>query len=314
MICIISLMTKIYNNLEAIMTKKQLDKILKDHQKWLNGEPNGRRADLSGADLSGADLSGADLSGANLYGANLYRANLSEANLYGANLSGAYLYGANLRGANLSRIDLSRANLYRADLYGADLSGANLSGANLRGADLSRADLRGADLRGADLSRIDLSRANLYRANLYGANLSEVNLSGANLRWANLYGAKGDLESIFHNFRVTPETGPFVGFKKCIDKDENEFIVTLEVPNDAQRINAISSRKIRVSKAKVIKIEDLNGKEIKDKNLILTGKNYKGIDYKLNETVYPNSFDNSILTECSNGIHLFLTKQEAIEW
>lgn len=35
--------------------------ILAKHQKWLNGEAGGERAELSGAELSGADLSGADL-------------------------------------------------------------------------------------------------------------------------------------------------------------------------------------------------------------------------------------------------------------
>ena len=87
------------------------------HEKWLRGDINGIRLNLSGADLSYANLSGADL---------------RRANLSGADLSGA-------------------------DLSGADLSGADLSYANLSGADLSYADLSGADLSGADgsLSAID---------------------------------------------------------------------------------------------------------------------------------------------------------------
>ena len=78
--------------------------ILEKHQKWLNGEAGGERANLSEADLSGANLSWA----------NLRNADLSEADLSGADLRGADLSGANLRGANLS---------------GANLRGANLSGA-----------------------------------------------------------------------------------------------------------------------------------------------------------------------------------------
>ena len=78
--------------------------ILEKHQKWLNGEAGGERADLSRANLRGANLSEADLSGANL----------SE---------------ADLSGANLSEANLSRANLSWADLSWADLSWANLSGA-----------------------------------------------------------------------------------------------------------------------------------------------------------------------------------------
>ena len=113
------------------MTKKELLSIIEKHKKWLNGEPDGVRADLSGADLSDADLSGADLSEAYLSGADLSDADLSKANLSEADLSEAYLSGADLIDANLS---------------GANLSGANLSGAYLSGANLSRADLSEAYL------------------------------------------------------------------------------------------------------------------------------------------------------------------------
>jgi len=103
------------------MDKKELNKILKLHKMWLNGDAGGQRA------------------------------NLRWAYLYRANLSGANLRGANLREANLSGADLSGADLRWADLYRANLSGANLRGANLREANLFKANLSGADLHGADL-------------------------------------------------------------------------------------------------------------------------------------------------------------------
>ena len=52
------------------MNKKELDKIVADHKKWVMGN-GGERADLQGAYLRGADLRGADLRGANLQGADL---------------------------------------------------------------------------------------------------------------------------------------------------------------------------------------------------------------------------------------------------
>ena len=82
------------------MIKEQLNEVLEKHKKWLNGEPDGERADLYGADLYGA----------NLYGANLYGANLREADLR----------GADLRRANLREADLRGANLYEASLLGAE--------------------------------------------------------------------------------------------------------------------------------------------------------------------------------------------------
>ena len=78
------------------MNARELKKILKLHKKWLNDEPDGKIADLSGANLSGANLSGANLSDADLSGANLSDANLSDADLnyaslYRANLSDAII-------------------------------------------------------------------------------------------------------------------------------------------------------------------------------------------------------------------------------
>ena len=68
------------------MRTNALERILELHEKWLNGEEGGERADLSHADLSGADLR---------------EANLSYADLSYADLSDADLRGADLRGADL---------------------------------------------------------------------------------------------------------------------------------------------------------------------------------------------------------------------
>ena len=43
------------------MDKKELDLILEKHEKWLDNENDGERANLRGADLQDADLQGADL-------------------------------------------------------------------------------------------------------------------------------------------------------------------------------------------------------------------------------------------------------------
>ena len=83
------------------MNRKELNDILENHKKWLEGEEGGVCANLSGADLSGANLSGANLIDANLRGANLIDANLIDANLRDANLRDANLRGTDLRGANL---------------------------------------------------------------------------------------------------------------------------------------------------------------------------------------------------------------------
>ena len=78
------------------MDKKELTEILRLHKMWLNGDKEGKLADLREADLREAGLRGA-----NLRYASLQDADLQGANLRGASLQDADLQGANLRGANL---------------------------------------------------------------------------------------------------------------------------------------------------------------------------------------------------------------------
>ena len=103
------------------MTQNELNETLVAHKAWLEGKPEGRKA------------------------------NLQEADLWGAALCRAHLQGADLRKAALCRTYLQEADLRRAVLQGADLREAVLWGTVLQGADIWGADLREADLREADL-------------------------------------------------------------------------------------------------------------------------------------------------------------------
>ena len=109
------------------MERRELDKILADHKKWLANE-GGARADLRGAALRWADLREADLREADLSWANLHEADLSWADLREADLSWVALHGADLRWADLREVCLREADLREADLSGANLHGVDLPG------------------------------------------------------------------------------------------------------------------------------------------------------------------------------------------
>ena len=72
------------------MTSEEIKDVLASHQKWINGEDGGERADLREADLRRADLRWA----------NLREADLSEADLSEADLRWADLRWADLRWAD----------------------------------------------------------------------------------------------------------------------------------------------------------------------------------------------------------------------
>ena len=166
------------------ITRKELDKILEQHNLWLLGK-GGEKADLSHTDLSCINLSGIDLRDADLRYADLSYTNLRSAILRNVDLRSAILRGADLRDANLSDIYLTNANL----------SGADLANANLEDTDLTNTDLRDANLRGSNLRNVDL-------------------------RGANLRNIKTNMFTIGYNL-ACPEEGSFIGYKKanrCIVK------------------------------------------------------------------------------------------------
>ena len=61
---------------------------------------------------------------------------------------------------------------------------------------------------------------------------------------------------------------------------------------------------------KTLEILDVNGKKIQS----CSGSRDNSIIYEVGEYTFPDSYDPDPRIECSNGIHFFLTKQEAIEW
>ena len=198
-----------------------------------------------------------------------------RADLSRADLCGAYLCGAYLRGADLSR----------ADLRYADLSYANLCGANLRYADLCGADLRYADLRDADLSDANLRDADLHYANLSHADLNDT---------------KNVIAPI-----ACPETGAFIGWKKCF----GGLIVELEICADAKRSSS-TGRKCRCDKAKVLSIAAPDGSPLDCAN---SGYDWDFV-YRVGETVSVDDFDDNRWNECAPGIHFFITRQEAVDY
>ena len=186
------------------------------------------------------------------------------------------------KNVSLNRADLTVADLTGADLTGANLSWADLIGANLEGAKFKDANLKGAILEGADLKGADITGAVLNAAHLNGAkNIPYIPLS-------------------------CPSEGAFVAWKKV----EWKYLVKIQIPEDARRCSA-TTRKCRCDKAMVLDITSLDGETHFDE---VVNYNYKVTTYKVGEVVYPDSFDDNRWNECSNGIHFFVNKQDAIDY
>jgi len=111
-----------------------------------------------------------------------------------------------------------------------------------------------------------------------------------------------------------PEEGSFIGYKKILWTKEylsdRQFIVKLKIPEYAKRSSA-TTNKCRCSKAKVLEIKDMDSGETIEE---ITNINKKPCTYKVGEYVYPDSFDECRWNECSDGIHFFMTEQDAIDY
>ena len=211
------------------------------------------------------------------------------------------LSDVDLSNSNLRYVILKDANLIGTNLIGANLEGADLTATNLTGADLTVANLRGANLRGANLSDADLKYANLKGANLSYANLSYADLSCAHLEDANLSEVKYNHITSFFSLQC-PEKGSFIGYKKANDK-----IVELLITEDAKR-SSTTTRKCRCSKAKVLSITSLDGKEEYTK---VTSDYDSNFVYEAGKVIEVKDFDKNRWNECSNGILFFIKREEA---
>ena len=183
-----------------------------------------------------------------------------------------------------------RADLRLADLSGADLRGANLSGANLRWADLSRADLSMADLSGANLSGADLRMANLSGANLSGANLNDISYN----------------ENTAFYAMVCPEKGSFIGYKKA-----SGMIIELMITEKSKRSSS-TTRKCRCSEAVVLSITNIDGTNFDGEKVVSDFD--KSFVYEVGKTISVDNFNDNRWEECSEGIHFFITRDEAVRY
>ena len=151
-----------------------------------------------------------------------------------------------------------------------------------------RADLSGADLRWADLS---------------GAYLSRAYLSGAYL---------SETKNIPDLPMTCPDCGDFIGWKKARrSTDGTMCIVKLLIPADARRTSG-TGRICRCDKAQVLEIQDMDGNALTD---CFARSEYKrDFEYHPGETVTADKFDTNRWNVCSNGIHFFINRMEAVDY
>lgn len=220
--------------------------------------------------------------------------------------------GISLKNAYLSHCDLSNLVLNNVNLSHADLSFCNLQNIKLTNVDLQRSTLLYSDLSNGILDNVNLSYAVLANTICSMATFERVNFYYSNCHYASMADSKFiDVKGVNDQ---CPKEGSFIGWKKCFDRNNKTFcVVKLEIPADAKRCSG-TTNKCRCSKAKVLEIQNLDG-TIADTTVVCSSfYNSNIVHYKINEIIYPNWFDDYFWNECSNGIHFFMNRDEAINY
>lgn len=158
------------------------------------------------------------------------------------------------------------------------------------------------------LSNVIFDHCKLYTSLFYQCNLFQVDFHTARMddccfMCNDIYGVM--FPQGYHIPMTCPETGSFIGWKKGGDGE----IICLEIPADAKRSSA-NGRKCRCDKAKVVSITDKDGNEKETANGWINPE----FIYKVGEMVYSDKWDKNRWKECSNGIHFFMTRDEAVKY
>lgn len=262
------------------MDKIEIDKMIALHQKWLNNEEGGVRADFSTFDLDGYDFRRVTLSQAYFRGCSLNGANFRGADLQGVDFSFSICHGTNFRDANLHK-----AIFNDTSLYGTIFIHANLNDAQFYG----YVEGNGIDFRYANVTNIHLTH--IYTPFWVGATMHTPGIE--------------NLVDVYP--LACPETGSFIAYKQL----NHHLIAKLLIPEDARRSSAFS-RKCRADKAQVLGLFNYDGTPA----AVAVGFSHHDPDfaYPIGETVSVPDFDPDRWEECSTGIHFFLTFREAVNY
>ena len=171
---------------------------------------------------------------------------------------------------------------------------ANLSYTDLRFISLRYADLQYADLQGSDLRIVDSQGANLEGTNLESTDLRGANLRDTCLQFANLKNIKFDYRTT--GIHPAPE-GDLIGWGK-----KNGIIVKLLIPKEANR-SCATTRRYRAEFATVLDVES--------KDQVAIEYNYGLTIYKPGKTVRCRKWDPNRWNTYGDGIHFFLSREEA---
>ena len=161
----------------------------------------------------------------------------------------------------------------------------------------------------------NITRASIGRVYIYNCEFNYTSIGECGYTTITTYNS--NIKDMIR--QLCPQEGSFIGYKSVdLYQPIGEYhwikgIAVLEIPADAERVNGFNN-KCRCSKAKVLRLEDIEGNVLTSYTAYSPVQTDNMIKYIPGEMVYPDSFDDNVFVECSHGIHFFMNKEKAINY
>ncbi len=179
------------NAITATQSEKQeaLRKVAAYHKKWLDGEPDGIRANYHNVNFANVDLSGMDLREAIFDECRLSHSKMHRTDLTGASLKGVDANDLDAEGSAFIGVDVTNADFSHSSFYGTKWRDAVCNGTIFRETSMANSNLDNANCENADFSYADLRYSSFTGASMHGANFSYVDMTDVDLSKADTMGA-----------------------------------------------------------------------------------------------------------------------------
>lgn len=277
------------------ITQEQFDDIIKKHLMWINDSSTGQRATLINCRLKNIYYEGgnilSDLSWCFMIDCTFDSCTFDSCDI-DSNLDSSKFINC-----TFNNCTFSNTSLFKGSVRATAFSNCYFKYINLFNAEIENCVFKNCYFTNTDFS-FSLIKENICNNTKFHDCYFNDSIVNGNIG-----------VECFSTPSIVPECGSFIGWKKCFISASNKtpVIVKLEILNNSKRSSG-TGRKCRCEKAKVISITSIDGETSYDVAYSFFDINFA---YRVGDTVKSDSFDNNRFATCSNGIHFFLTRQEA---
>jgi hypothetical protein len=232
------------------------------------------------------------------------------------------LENADCRNMDLRSVHFGTVNCTRTKFNGAIFKNSSFSEANLSHCSFANAVFTDCEFVGADLDYANFTGTVFISCDLTGLKSAENTIFVSAINRRTIFGdaiSEEQREDLLGHKQIVPSKGSFIAWKAVAASNGENQIAEIEILDESKRVSTYGTeRKCRASSVRVIALYRLDGEksdETMADSLTYTRNNPSiGYAYNVGEITFADSFNSNPNIECTNGIHFFMTFEEAVQW